>query len=275
LRSGDLFGFVSREKTLEMVDKIVVYPHIVSIDELGLPARSPLGEQSIRSWISEDVSRIAGAREYRPGDSLSRIHWPATARTGALQAKFYEATATHKIVIFLNLDLLDPSIWGFHYDSELLESTITTGASLAIWGLRNGYQVGIYTNGHHSGILGNVQTPPAGGPQQEIHILTILGRLQPRSTRGLEEVIRSHSRHLPYGATVVVVSAWLSRSVSSAIQSLRSQGFAPNVILFSRTDAVLSLTGVPVRHLKPPSKGDSQLSLSSAGNTNEHSDLSK
>ena len=40
--------------------------------------------------LYEDPTRIAGVRSYTPGDSLMRVHWRATARTGQLHSKVYE-----------------------------------------------------------------------------------------------------------------------------------------------------------------------------------------
>lgn len=55
----------------------------------------PLGHQPVhqvprRRSLNEDPARFLGLRAYRPGDSLRRIHWRATARTGSLQVKRFE-----------------------------------------------------------------------------------------------------------------------------------------------------------------------------------------
>jgi uncharacterized protein (DUF58 family) len=81
LRTGDLFGLVSRELDLDLTSVLVVYPRVVPVTALGLPARQPIGERRTRSWLFEDPSRLVGVREHRPGDSLRRIHWAASART--------------------------------------------------------------------------------------------------------------------------------------------------------------------------------------------------
>ncbi|HEX5417434.1 MAG TPA: DUF58 domain-containing protein, partial [Chloroflexota bacterium] len=163
LRTGDLFGLITRELELESVDTLVVYPRVVPITALGLPARQPLGDLKVASWLFEDPSRLAGVREYRPRDSLRRIHWAASARSQRLQVKIYEPTTTHRLVIFLNLHTT-ADWWGFAYDADVLELAITTAASLATWALGEGYQVGIETNGMHRYGSRFVRVPSAGDP---------------------------------------------------------------------------------------------------------------
>jgi uncharacterized protein (DUF58 family) len=97
IRSGDLFGFVVWERELPTEEQLIVYPRVLPLERLGLPACQPLGALRTQSWLFEDVSRIAGSREHRPGDGLRRIHWPASVRTQRLQTRLYEPTTSHKL----------------------------------------------------------------------------------------------------------------------------------------------------------------------------------
>ena len=44
--------------------------------------------------LYEDPTRISGVRPYEAGDPLNRVHWRATARTGALHSKRISMLAT-------------------------------------------------------------------------------------------------------------------------------------------------------------------------------------
>src|ERR1035437_5409231 len=70
LRPGDLFGLVTRETERDETESIVVYPRVVPLTALGLPAFQPLGDRRSQSWLFEDASRIVSVRELRPGDSM-------------------------------------------------------------------------------------------------------------------------------------------------------------------------------------------------------------
>ncbi len=251
IRSGDLFGFVTCERDLDPVDCLVVYPRVVPLAQLGLPASNPLGDIRARSWLFEDVSRIAGARDYRPGDGLRRIHWPASARAQQLQTKMYEATTSHKLAVFLNLETKEGS-YGLGYDPEVLEFSITVAASLAQWGLEQGYQVGVSANGLHRGAPGGVGVEPGRGPEQLEHILLALARLQPVVAQRFDVLLAREARGLPFGTTVVLVTPDISEPTVGAAAALRRSGHAVVAIITGRHGISRPPEGVTVRRVGPP-----------------------
>ena len=251
LRTGDLFGFITRESDPETVDTLVVYPRVVPITSLGLPAHQPLGNLKVASWLFEDPSRLAGVREYRPRDSLRRIHWAASARSQRLQVKIYEPTTTHRFVIFLNLHTT-ADWWGFSYDSDALELAITAAASLATWALAEGYQVGVETNGMHRYGSRFVRVPSAGDPEHASRILDALGRLQPFAVHAFATTIQEGARRLPYGATVVAVTAALTPEMTAELIALRRRGYPVAAVLTGPAAAPDSLDGIVIRRVGPP-----------------------
>jgi len=252
LRSGDLFGFVTCERTLELFDSLVVYPRVVPIDRSLLPARDYQGELRTRSWLFEDATRVAGAREYRPGDRLRRIHWPASARTGQLHSKVLEATTSQRLVIFLNVDTNELPGWGFGYDPEVLEMSITTAASVARWGLGEGYLVGLSSNGFHRWVRGSVMVPASRDPEQLERILLALGRVEPIPAQRFELELSRQAARLPFGSTLLVISPVFTPPVAEAIRSAVGRGHAAVLILTGRRRPAVPITGVPVRYVGPP-----------------------
>src|SRR3989442_631875 len=144
LRSGDVFGFIDREVTLSNRQYLLVYPLVVPLTRFGLPARHPFGDYQAPRRLLEDPSRVIGVRDYAYGDDLRRIHWKATARTMQLQSKIYEPTTTFTLVIFLNVVSQLDAYYGFN--PELQELSICAAASVADWGLDQGFAVGLYAN---------------------------------------------------------------------------------------------------------------------------------
>lgn len=252
LRSGDLFGFVTVERSAELMDSLVVYPRVVPLTKLGLPANHPLGELRAHSWIFEDVSRVAGVREYRPSDGLRRVHWPATARTNQLQVRSYEATSSHKLVVFLNLATSDEVGLEYGYDPDVLELGITTAASVAQWGLEQGYQLGLYSNGQHRGGRGGVAVEPSRDHGQLERILLALGRLQPLQSRNFDTLLAEESLRLPYGVTLVVVTAVFTAPIVDRLLGMRRHGHPVTVLLTGRQGGQTALDGITVRRVGPP-----------------------
>ena len=132
IRTGDPFGMFPEEREGVHNNRITVYPRIVGLEEQVIPSRRPFGEIAGGLRIFEDPSRIAGLRDYEPGDSFRRVDWNATARVGKLQSRVYDPTSSHHLLICLNTATLTPSWAGFI--PELFEGSITIAASLALPG---------------------------------------------------------------------------------------------------------------------------------------------
>lgn len=104
ISSGDPFGFFPRSAEAGQSERLVVYPRLIPLEQLGLPPGSPLGERKADRWIFEDPSRLAGVRDYRPEDPFHRIHWKATARRQQLQVKVHEPSTTLETALFIGVE---------------------------------------------------------------------------------------------------------------------------------------------------------------------------
>lgn len=65
---------------------------------------SVIGEIETRFHIMEDPYTFRGIREYSNQDTMSRINWKASAKTGSLMVNLYNQTSECKVKIMLNLD---------------------------------------------------------------------------------------------------------------------------------------------------------------------------
>ena len=246
LRTGDVFGLSTREVEVPNEDYLLVYPKIVPLERLALPARNPFGDVPRRQqWLFEDPLRTVGIRDYRPGDSPRRMHWKATARAPdqALQVKLFEPTTTHRLHIVLNISTAGQN-WSWHgYDPEALEAAITTAASVANWGVERGYLVGLAANAKqfHSSVA--VRLPPSRDPHQLMHVLEALARLVPMPTMAPETLIELESRELAYGTTVVMVTAVATEALMDQLQRLRRGGHQPALLLITSAEQPVAAVG--------------------------------
>ena len=62
-----------------------------------------MGDLHVNDRVMEDPTQMVGIREYRPGDSLNRIHWRATARTGKLHTRVFQPTCIQGAMLVLDM----------------------------------------------------------------------------------------------------------------------------------------------------------------------------
>ncbi len=248
LRSGDAFGLFQQEEQREQIDHLIVYPRIVSLERLGIPSKHPLGETKSLQRIFEDPSRTIGVRDYRREDSLRRIHWKATARRQQLQVRVYEPTATPQLAIFLNVATFLEAWQGI--EPELLESAITVAASLASEALEQRYAVGLYANCSLPESDQTIKVPPGRSPGQLTAILESLAKASGFAITPLENLLDSEAARLPWGATLVIVTALVSEGLLSALLRLRQAGHSLTVVAIGERAALPEgLAGITVHRL--------------------------
>lgn len=222
LRSGELFGFFWRRERRDYLDRILVYPHIVSMEDLGFPPRHPFGDARTPWHLVTDPSRTIGIREYRPEDSFRFIHWKATARLQDLQVKLFEPTVSVQIGIFLSLDTYERAWEGV--DFIRAESAIVAAASLARHGIDLRRQVGVYANGVLAGSDQTLRIHPGLGPNQLTMILEGLAKLTPLASTNFSRLLRQDARRFPWGSTIVVVASLMTDSLAEELSVLLAGG---------------------------------------------------
>ncbi len=262
LRCSDPFGWLETEITLPAGEVLLVYPLVAPLETLGLSSIHPFGEYASHRRLLEDPLRVVGVRDYLPGDDPRRIHWKATAHSGVLRSKVYEPGSMRRLLLLL--DAWNYSDEAKGSDIELQELTITTAASLAVWALEEGYQVGLLANCavalsplediSHDGIqqeerkVEKLMTTEISAPvtripfsldtEQHDRLLSTLARLVPRYNTTIERVIDTEERMFPLGTTIVLISAinTLNEATVERLLDLRIGGAAIHLVLTGNED---------------------------------------
>ncbi|HZQ28581.1 MAG TPA: DUF58 domain-containing protein [Acidimicrobiales bacterium] len=143
---GDPIGLTQRETVLCEPFELLVHPRVDRLVDRPLtrqyedpPMRPPVS----KPWPTG--MELFGMREFRPGDSVRRIVWRATARTGTLMVWEAEQGITDKVVLILDTDR------GHHSRDDGYSASFETGvrvvASMGVGHLQSGYEVRCETNG--------------------------------------------------------------------------------------------------------------------------------
>ncbi len=222
LESGDLFGMYAETREHGPAERLTVFPTLVPMADLGLDAEDPFGDRRSRRRLFEDPSRPMGVRGYQPEDEFRRMHWPATARTGQLQVKVYQSTSEQMMLVCLNAATF-PRHWEGVYP-ELLEYLLQVAASLVYEGMQEGYQVGLISNG----TLANADQPfrilPARSTHHLANLLEALAGVTPVVTAPFERFLLREVPRIPYGATLVVVTAVVTPELNETLLRTKKKG---------------------------------------------------
>lgn len=223
LISGDPFSLFDRKISLrDRRDVIIVYPHIKTLPELGLPLKDPFGDRRVQRSLFEDPNRTMGIRDYSPQDSFRHIHWKATARAGVLQTRVYEPTHSLRTVLCLNVATFEQhwrGVW-----PAMLEYEMDVAASLANWELEEGHSVGIAANGTLAHADQPFRIPPSRSRDQLPRILEALAAVSYFVTTGFDRFLIEESPRLPWGATLVLITPFLNPLILASMLRLRDSG---------------------------------------------------
>jgi len=250
LRAGDLFGLATQQREVADLDRLIVYPRIVPLERLGLTARGPFGDLVTPYTLWDDPTYVAGVRAYQPGDPLRRIHWKASARLQSLQVKLVEPTTHARLAVFLDMHTLRGHPWWAGYDPLIVELAIIVAASIAAWAAEHKLPIGLYVNGpRFRGGLGTIAVPPSEHPQQLQAICEALATVAPVATISLADLIATEAPTLPWGATVLALTAVPDEDVVTVLQEIRRPGRSTGLVVIGTNAPPIVADGVPVFHV--------------------------
>lgn len=195
LRVGDLLGFFPKERKEDALH-IIVYPRIVPLKPFSLPKRDLFGVPGIQSPVKDPVY-ILGTRNYQHGQPAKYIHWKASARHSRLQEKIFDHSEQEKVLFVIDVDR-------FSSDGaeEEFERTLEIAASLAVQLDRQGYALGLVTNGNLTGGKSTI-LPITTNPQQLSAILEVLARLRMEPGMDLRDTLEG-GLSLSWGVSCVL-----------------------------------------------------------------------
>ena len=103
LETGDLLGLHRKYRVASEPQFILVLPKLIALQGMSIASRRPMGDLHVNDRAMEDPTQMVGIREYRAGDSLNRIHWRATARTGKLHTRIFQPTCIQGAMLVLDM----------------------------------------------------------------------------------------------------------------------------------------------------------------------------
>lgn len=243
LETGDVLGLGERALSGLQPDGLTIYPPVVTLDELGLPASLPFGTLPASRRLFSDPARPAGVRPYQPADGVRRIDWKSTARTGAPQVRRYQPAIALETLVALAFSREE---FGSRYAYDTMERALTAAASVAAHLAARRQPVGLVTTGADPAAGGPASlVPVASGRAHLMELLGVLGRLEVAERGDLPALVRRASAHLGWGSTVVVITGQRGDELLAALLPLRRAGLNVALVI---AEALPEDLGLPARH---------------------------
>jgi uncharacterized protein (DUF58 family) len=211
LQTGDLFGFIKREKKYNESDEIVVYPRYQEIRSWRTFNEKNIGTSYSTNRQDEDVSAVMGIRDYAPGDRLSTIHWKASARTGTLKTKEFEHQVTNDFMFFIDREV---AAYGDE-EHPLFEKAVSLTASLVRYSLQHHFSSGLVSYGNQPTVMSMSRDQ-----EQLYRIFEHLARIKADTTLSFVKTILKEVVYLPTGTTVVLISPRLTKKLAMVMGDL-------------------------------------------------------
>lgn len=122
-------GWFTFAASLSQPHTLVVWPEVDAV-QLGVASGGGSGMMAAPSRADRGLE-YAGVREFKPGDSIRRIHWKRTARSGEVFVRETVSNSSQLFVVFADNRCTED------YDAELFEHQVAVAASVVDWLWRN------------------------------------------------------------------------------------------------------------------------------------------
>lgn len=232
LSSGDLFGFAQAQARSEGADYLTIYPRIVPLARLDLPSQLPFGALASPQRLFEDPARLRGVRTYRPGDSLRRIHWKASAHSDDLLVKQLAPAIALETMLLLDLNQAE---YGRQRGLDAAEWAIVVAASVAVYVEQARQAVGLAVYGADGPLQAVTAEPPSPLPPRpgQGHLMKVLSQLARAELQPFPEPFAAWlpraTASLGWGATAVAIAPHGDEALCRSLHGLVRRGL--NVVL--------------------------------------------
>jgi uncharacterized protein (DUF58 family) len=194
----DPFGLAAADHALEERQALVVYPRLVELDRVFFDggAGPEHGRQLLlRRPVGFDLHSV---RDYQQGESLRRVHWPSTARRGALMVKELEDSPRDEVAVLLDGD--PASVTGLPPDSSF-DAAVRVAGSILFAQVRRGRRCMLALNNGGR----DTQSVSSDGPDWQ-RALELLAAVEPDAKSPVATLLRSPDAPASRSLELVVVT---------------------------------------------------------------------
>src|SRR5512136_474350 len=220
---SDSLGLFSPRRLLPDIRPFDVFPQVHPVGGLErLGARTSFAPSEHTVARAGRSAAYLGVRDFRPGDDVRRVHWPATARYARPMVKEFELDLTPYFTLFLDLGRDHRAGTG---RKSTLEYVVRTAASLVAAAARRGDTVQLFGEGREALAL-----PPGRGGLHLAFALDRLIRVRQDGALPLPDLFRREQAAVPPGSTAALVAGSLFLDLGGLAEAfgwMRARGARP------------------------------------------------
>jgi uncharacterized protein (DUF58 family) len=226
LRSGDPFGIFRVTIPYPTANTVVIHPPIHSHIPIPLPDGQSSGQARARERRWQATINAASVRDYQPQDPLRWVHWPTTARRGALFVRQFDLDAAGDIWFLLDLQAAAQIGQGADGTEE---QAILLGAALASKGLRQNRAIGLAGYGRKPQLI-----HPGHGQSQQWKLLRALALMTADGDGDLSLAIHDIGQVAQRGSAAVIITPSGQAGWIPELLHLAQRGLRCSVVLLDR-----------------------------------------
>ena len=205
LSIADPFGLAETSLALDEQQSLVVYPRLTELDQLFFDggAGADHGRRLLlRRPVGFDLHSV---RDYQQGESLRRVHWPSTARRGALMVKELEDSPRDEVAVLLDGD--PAAVAGASPDSSF-DVAVRVAGSILLSQVQRGRRCVLVLNTAGR----EMQAVSSDGPEWQ-RALELLAAAEPDARGPAATLLRSADGAAARALELVVVTSRIETSL--------------------------------------------------------------
>lgn len=185
--------------------------------QLVTPFRQISGQTLMNSMIFEDPFEFRGIRPYQTYDTMKKINWNASAKTGELKVNQFFDTTKQTVVILLNLERARCS-----GEEMLQEESIRIVRTFFEWLSAKGISVCFCTNGRDVLTGDEVSIEKGAGSAHVAKALRTLARIDTgKEMRDFRKILKEHSTDK--NSVHLIISAQMLESMRDAFNKFADE----------------------------------------------------
>ena len=232
--SGDPFGLFHSPRRIGATDRLIVYPMTLEINRVILPVGFLSGGDAQRQLTHQITTNASSIRDYVSGDSMNRIHWRSTARTGNIMVKEFELDPLVDIWLlndFSSASLSeDASVRRVDRTGNIIPSSTRIPPSTEEYGVIIAASLAKHFLDDERVVGYAAYTPyrqvfqPERGSRQLTRILEALASARSTSNHSLKDVLSLETHLFTRGTSLMIITSTVTQDWIGEAQVLQRRG---------------------------------------------------